>query len=61
MPDGEYDVLTAALGNPEHGGRVRGLGHGLTKRIVFGKKSRAGRKEDTATQEEIKKLRVYII
>ena len=57
MPDGEYDVLTAALGNPEHGGRVRGLGHGLTKKIVFGKKSRA-RKEDTATQEEIKSLRV---
>ncbi|KAK1563014.1 hypothetical protein Q3G72_020841 [Acer saccharum] len=29
------DVLTMALGTPEHSGRVRGMGHFVTKRMYF--------------------------
>ncbi|KAH1221962.1 hypothetical protein GmHk_12G035254 [Glycine max] len=36
VPHGHQDVLTAAIGRPEHGGRVRAAGAGVTIKHFFG-------------------------
>lgn len=36
IPEGRNDILIAATGKPEHGGRVRGVGRGIGVRDFFG-------------------------
>ena len=51
VPEGDRDVLTAALQNPEHGGRTRGRPFGVEKRQSFGTQSRASA-GDTISRRE---------
>ncbi|XP_028223318.1 uncharacterized protein LOC114404644 [Glycine soja] len=37
---GRHDILTAAIGRPEHPGRVRAVGAGITIKQYFGSASR---------------------
>lgn len=46
VPQGDKDVLTVALKNPEHPGRSRGRPHGYGKTDMFGKRA-------TGSQEEM--------
>ena len=41
MPNGRQDILNIALGRPEHPGRVRVAGHGVTIGNYFGQRSSA--------------------
>lgn len=50
VPEGENDEVTLVLGNPEHGGRVRTAGQGVTKTEYFG--SRRSRNVDTVSRAE---------
>jgi len=43
VPHGRQDVLTAAIGWPEHPGRVRAAGAGVTIRQYFGPAPRTSR------------------
>ena len=47
---GSNDVLTLALGTPEHSGRVRGLPSGVTPTQFF--KTPRSRKSNNAQQDE---------
>jgi len=40
IPKGRHDILAAAIGRPEHPGRVRGAGSGVGIRQFFGSSSR---------------------
>lgn len=40
VEQGHHDILTEALGTPEHGGRVRGYAKGVERKDVFGKAPR---------------------
>jgi len=40
IPEGRHDILAAAIGRPEHPGRVRGAGSGVGIRQFFGSSSR---------------------
>ena len=45
MPEGDRDVLTAALQNSEHGGRTRGRPFGVGKRQSFGTQAKASTRD----------------
>ena len=51
---GSNDVLTLALGTPEHSGRVRGLPSGVTPSQLF--KTPRSRKSNAQQDEYIRKL-----
>ena len=58
-PDGPDDVLSRALGTPEPRGRVRGVGHGVSKEVYWNtpksrknNKSKAPASNDTALRRE---------
>ena len=58
-PDREKDLLTKVLGNPEHGGRTRGLGPSYPWEIEFPKdkdtyRSRSRAKKRWEEEEEDK-------
>ena len=40
IPEGRHDILAAAIGRPEHPGRVHGVGSGVGIRQFFGSSSR---------------------
>lgn len=53
---GRNDILTVAIGTPEHGGRVRGVGRGHTLSTYFGVQ-RPNYKHDLTTREDLEKLK----
>ena len=52
-PESSDDILTKALGTPEHGGRVRGHPLGTTKKSVFGKTKRAARSSNAEIMAQL--------
>ena len=51
MPEGDRDVLTAALQNSEHGGRTRGRPFGVGKRQSFGTQAKASARDMISRRE----------
>ena len=51
---GSNDVLTLAVGTPEHSGRVRGLPNGVTPTQIF--KTPRSRKNNAQQDETIRRL-----
>ncbi|KAH1209523.1 hypothetical protein GmHk_15G044032 [Glycine max] len=49
----KIDVLTAALGRPEHPGRVRSVGVGVTIKQYFGSASRTSRSSSSLPPEDL--------
>ena len=56
VPHGRQDVLTAAIGRPEHPGRVRGIGAGVTIKQYFGSAPRTSRSSSSLPPEELQQL-----
>ena len=55
---GRVDILTTALGTPEHGGRVRGAGRGVGIKQFFGSVSLArSQVKPTLTEEDIEAIK----
>ncbi|VFQ73125.1 unnamed protein product [Cuscuta campestris] len=52
--EGDDDVLTKALGNPEHGGRVRGQGMHVRKAVYFNLPRSKKQKTQTTVDEQVK-------
>ncbi|KAL3619762.1 Proteasome subunit beta type-3 [Castilleja foliolosa] len=50
-PSGRNDILTVAIGKPDHPSRVRGVGKGYTVRTYFGKKEHAA--DGMVSREEV--------
>ncbi|KAL3628017.1 Proteasome subunit beta type-3 [Castilleja foliolosa] len=50
-PSGRNDILTVAIGKPDHPTRVRGVGTGYTVRSYFGKQQRAA--DGMVSREEV--------
>ncbi|GAU13008.1 hypothetical protein TSUD_173080 [Trifolium subterraneum] len=60
VPDGRNDILTEAIGTPEHGGRVRGVGkkHNIS---TFFKRSKVSRqRQDIDVKEQIAELEAKV-
>ncbi|KAL5180472.1 hypothetical protein HKD37_01G001601 [Glycine soja] len=51
VPHGRQDVLAAAIGRPEHPGRVRGIGAGVTIKQYFGSAPRTDQLEESITKK----------
>ena len=55
-PHGRQDILTAAIGRPEHPGRVRAVGAGVTIKQYFGSTSRTSRTFSSMPPEDLEQL-----
>ncbi|KAL5137994.1 hypothetical protein HKD37_10G028269 [Glycine soja] len=53
---GRQDILTAAIGRPEHPGRVRAVGAGVTIKQYFGSTSRTSRTFSSMPPEDLEQL-----
>ncbi|KAH1266055.1 hypothetical protein GmHk_01G001638 [Glycine max] len=53
VPHGRQDVLAAAIGRPEHPGRVRGIGAGVTIKQYFGSAPRTSRSASSLPPNEL--------
>ncbi|KAL5194113.1 hypothetical protein HKD37_20G056241 [Glycine soja] len=56
VPHGRQDILTAAIGRPEHPGRVRAVGAGVTIKQYFGSTSRTSRSSSSMPPEDLEQL-----
>ena len=56
IPHGRQDVLTAAIGRPEHPGRVRAAGAGVTIKQYFGSAPRTSRSSSSLPPDELPQL-----
>ncbi|KAH1242365.1 hypothetical protein GmHk_07G019713 [Glycine max] len=56
VPHGRQDVLAAAIGRPEHPGRVRGIGAGVTIKQYFGSAPRTSRSTSSLPPDELHQL-----
>jgi len=56
VPHRRQDVLTAAIGRPEHPGRVHAAGAGVTIKQYFGPAPRTSRTFSSMAPEELKQL-----
>ncbi|KAH1213583.1 hypothetical protein GmHk_14G041509 [Glycine max] len=56
IPHGRQDILTAAIGRPEHPGRVRAIGAGVTIKQYFGSASRTSRSSSSMPPEDLEQL-----
>ncbi|KAH1210478.1 hypothetical protein GmHk_15G044776 [Glycine max] len=56
VPHGRQDVLAAAIGRPEHPGRVRGIGAGVTIKQYFGSTPRTSRNASSLPPDELHQL-----
>ncbi|KAH1188565.1 hypothetical protein GmHk_U059403 [Glycine max] len=56
VPHGRQDVLAAAIGRPEHPGRVRAAGAGVTIKQYFGSAPRTSRNASSLPPEELQQL-----
>ncbi|KAH1210603.1 hypothetical protein GmHk_15G044871 [Glycine max] len=56
VPHGRQDVLTAAIGPPEHPGHVRAAGAGVTIKQYFGSAPRMSRSSSSLPPEELQQL-----
>ncbi|KAH1198441.1 hypothetical protein GmHk_18G052021 [Glycine max] len=56
VPHGRQDVLAAAIGRPEHPGRVRGIGAGVTIKQYFGSAPRMSRSASSLPPDELHQL-----
>lgn len=59
LPEGRQDILNTALGRPEHPGRVRTAGVGVTIGQYFGRDSR-GSTTSSISAEELRRLTQHI-
>ncbi|KAL5123559.1 hypothetical protein HKD37_02G004129 [Glycine soja] len=53
LPQGRQDVVAAAIGRPEHPGRVRATGAGVTIKQYFGSAPRMSRSSSSLPPEEL--------
>ena len=53
---GRHDILTAAIGRPEHPGRVRATGAGVTIEQYFGPAPRTSRMSSSMAPEDLEQL-----
>ncbi|KAH1228056.1 hypothetical protein GmHk_10G028139 [Glycine max] len=60
VPHGRQDVLVAAIGRPEHPGRVRATGVGVTIKQYFGSAPRTSRSSSSLPPEELQQLTLQI-
>ncbi|KAL5128733.1 hypothetical protein HKD37_14G040922 [Glycine soja] len=56
VPHGRQDVLAAAIGRPEHPGRVRAAGAGVTIKQYFGSAPRTSRSDSSLPPDELQQL-----
>ncbi|KAH1193676.1 hypothetical protein GmHk_19G054669 [Glycine max] len=56
IPHGRQDVLAAAIGRPEHPGRVRAAGAGVTIKQYFGSAPRTSRNASSLPPDELQQL-----
>ncbi|KAH1246801.1 hypothetical protein GmHk_06G016819 [Glycine max] len=56
VPHGRQDVLAAAIGRPEHPGRVRAAGAGVTIKQYFGSAPRMSRSTSSLPPDELQQL-----
>ena len=56
VPHGHQDLLTATIGRPEHPGRVRAAGAGVTIKKYFGSAPRTSRSSSFMALEELEQL-----
>ncbi|KAL5165243.1 hypothetical protein HKD37_18G050397 [Glycine soja] len=56
VPHGRQDVLAAAIGRPEHPGRVRAAGAGVTIKQYFGSAPRTSRRAFSLPPDELQQL-----
>ncbi|KAH1243479.1 hypothetical protein GmHk_07G020553 [Glycine max] len=56
VPHGRQDVLAAAIGRPEHPGRVRAVGAGVTIKQYFGSTPRTSRSTSSLPPDELQQL-----
>jgi len=56
VPHGRQDVLAAAIGRPEHPGRVRAAGAGVTIKQYFGSAPRMSRSASSLLPDELQQL-----
>ncbi|KAH1253942.1 hypothetical protein GmHk_04G010488 [Glycine max] len=56
VPHGHQDVLTVAIGRPEHPGRVHAAGAGVTIKQYFGSAPRMSRSSSSLPPEELQQL-----
>ncbi|KAH1210107.1 hypothetical protein GmHk_15G044476 [Glycine max] len=56
VPHGRQDVLAVAIGRPEHPGRVRAAGAGVTIKQYFGSAPRTSRNSSSLPPDELQQL-----
>ena len=56
VPHGRQDVLIAAIGRPEHPGRVHASGASVTIKQYFGPAQRTSRTSSSVDPEELEQL-----
>ncbi|KAH1192804.1 Protein MAIN-LIKE 1 [Glycine max] len=56
VPHGRQDVLAAAIGRPEHPGRVRAAGAGVTIKQYFGSAPRTSRSASSLPPDELQQM-----
>ncbi|KAL5177235.1 hypothetical protein HKD37_08G023032 [Glycine soja] len=56
VPHGRQNVLATAIGRPEHLGRVRGIGAGITIKQYFGSAPRTSRSASSLPPDELQQL-----
>eukprot|EP00256_Glycine_max_P047825 XP_006601629.2 uncharacterized protein LOC102661451 [Glycine max] len=61
VPQGRHDILNTAIGRPDHGGRVRATGSGVTISQYYGRMSRASSSSSIAfTKEQLAEIVVTV-
>ncbi|KAL5154218.1 hypothetical protein HKD37_19G053618 [Glycine soja] len=61
VPQGRHDILNTAIGRPDHGGRVRAAGSGVTISQYYGRISRASSSSSiTFTKEQLAEIVVTV-